>query len=121
MDNLLSLYVFILVCVCVKDDKTQDDGRWWKNIPCSLLCRLVVSPACYIKNLLILLSRCLFIDRFLKINTLLENIWKMWIIRDETAVHIEDEILHGYCLLYVKGRKCVFFYVTVGITKPAVQ
>lgn len=44
-------------------------SRWWKSInalPYSLLFKLAVSPSQYLKNLLKLISRYLFIDSFFK-------------------------------------------------------
>lgn len=107
---ILHIHLHVYIHMCVSSWYTS---RWWNLMKeyqwlTLLLPKLAVSPARYLKNLLKLISGYLGKDRFLKINKLLENTWKTWVIRDSTAVHIEADILCCYCLLYVKERKYIF-------------
>lgn len=58
-----------------------------------LLPKLAVSPARYLKDVLKLVSRYLFKDKFLKINKLLENTWTTWVIRESAGIGIEADFL----------------------------
>lgn len=121
---ILHIHLDVYIHMCISCWYTS---RWWKlmkeywRLPYYLLPKLAVSPARYLKNSLKLISRYLFKDRFLKINKLLENTWKTWVIRDSAAVHVEADVLCCYCLYMWRKENTFSSYVTVGITKPAVQ
>lgn len=105
---ILHIHLDVYIHMCVSCWCTS---TWWKQMKeyqwLTLLPIAQISSK--LKSLLKLISKYLFKDWFLKINKLLENTWKTWVIRVNTAVHIEADILCGYCLLYMKERKYIFF------------